>query len=109
MSMKKVLFSLTIVFSLLLTNACSRNKTKNKAKQDSKMLKEEDLFASDNLKGGDKDSFNEKEEAVSILDKMEEVESSVESSSLSGDYKTYKVQKSDTLMLISFKLYGDYR
>lgn len=70
------------------------------------MKKDDDLFASDMSKAETKNTFNEKKGTSSILDKIDDSSSS-DSVELSGKLKSYKVQKSDTLMLISFKLYGD--
>lgn len=106
-----------LLISLLALVSCSNNKKKESTAQtDNVILDMED--ESDFIVDSDEEDLelsDSVEESVADVEAVEEMSDDTTEISMAenigniGNIGSYEVQKGDSLMLISFKIYGDYR
>jgi nucleoid-associated protein YgaU len=112
MNIKRIILLLSLcslVSCGLFKGSKSKKKDQGSVAGKNRTNEDEDLLAlSDNLSGSeeidDSDSLSDKNPSVS-----NKGVSSKPANDMQNELKTYKVEKSETLMMVSFKLYGDYR
>jgi nucleoid-associated protein YgaU len=106
----KFLGLILILFQLVLVGCSKNKKMVNNQKGQVTKLSEEDLFSDKDLPPGSENrTFSEQQDIVEESHKQVEIDEGTSSGWTPGAGNTYVVQKNDTLMMISYKIYGDYR
>ena len=112
--MKNIL-KLLLLLSLFATAACSSNSSSD-AKDGEEVVEEDADFLVDSDEEelvadeeGEEEEGDEEEVSEVAESDLEESDEEVASAPvMSGEHGQYTVQRGETLMLIAFKLYGDY-
>lgn len=109
------LLNVLIILALFFTTACSNSKKQGDVEDEVESTEESEVMADSDEEDLILEEDDESEEVAEIeeepSDDYIEEESVSETNSvvtIDGDIQEYQVQKGDTLMLVAFKIYGDY-